>query len=500
MFRDRSFNVDEPEPWNSSTLVRDLDLAPLINAMANGDDFVKKVARKVLLLGVSSMDDILYRQEALRDALANQETIYSVYKVLSQTVKRAKEMWWFSGIDEAPMRAIYGSVKLLGIYIDGIVEVRKLLLAARNRFKSAAFTSLVKTLDEHFNPEYVSKVREVLTQLASMEGITVEVGLASDASLHGFKLIKPPKKSGLRKIVSALVERKYSWSLPPRDESGARQLDLIRNLATREAARAIIKARRSTAKLVHSLRAEIAFYVAAINLWNSLRKIGVPLSFPKPHPCGKRILRFRDLVEASLALRMGKKPVGNSLDTQGRPLIFVSGPNRGGKTVFLRSIGQAQLMMMAGLFVAAESFESSITRGVFTHFSVEEKTRHGKGRLEEELARMSEIVSHINSCSLLLMNESFSSTNEAEGSEIAREIIRALIEKGVRVIYVTHFYDVQVWFQENMRDKTVFLRAERLEDGTRTYRIIPGEPRRTSHAEEIYNKVFGVGVPRPGHA
>ena len=488
--RHGGFNLDGPLPWNSDILVKDLDLKPLINTMSGGDEFVGKVAMKTLLTGANNIDDILWRQEALRDAIANSETIYSVYEALTRTVKRVKELWWFSGMDEAPMRSIYGSVKLLKIYIDGIDEVRRLFLSVKHRFKSRAFNSLIEMFEKYFNEDYLNEARSALAQLESMEGIVVEAGLAGDASLRGFRLIKPAQKKGLRKIISALAERKYSWSLPPRDEGGAKQLDVIRNLAVKRAARALLRARRHTAEFVNSLRAEIAFYVAALNLWRKLKEIGVPLSFPVPRPCEERALRFQDLVEASLALRMGRRPVGNSLDTRGRPLVFVSGPNRGGKTVFLRSIGQAQLMMMAGLFVTAERFESSITRGVYTHFSVEERARYGRGRLEEELARMKEIIDHIRSCSLLLMNESFSSTNEAEGSEIAREIIRALIEKGVRVIYVTHFYEVQAWFRDNMGDKTVFLRAERLKDGTRTYRILPGEPEKTSYAEEVYKKVF----------
>jgi len=196
-------------------------------------------------------------------------------------------------------------------------------------------------------------------------------------------------------------------------------------------------------------------------------------------------------VEASLALRMEGRPVGNSLDSGGRPIILVSGPNKGGKTVFLRSIGQAQLMMMAGMFVAAEHFESSVSSGIFTHFKTEEKANLSRGRLEEEVARMSEIAEHIKRGSLLLMNESFSSTNEREGSGIAREVIVALAERGVRVIFVTHFYEIQRWLMENRRDDVLFLRAERKEDGTRTYRIIPGAPEKTSYADEVYSKIFG---------
>ncbi|EGD50050.1 DNA mismatch repair protein MutS domain protein [Thermoanaerobacter ethanolicus JW 200] len=61
------------------------------------------------------------------------------------------------------------------------------------------------------------------------------------------------------------------------------------------------------------------------------------------------------------------------------------------------------------------------------------------GKLDEELSRMSDIVDNIKPNSMVLFNESFAATNEREGSEIARQIITALIEKRIKVFFVTHF-------------------------------------------------------------
>jgi len=109
---------------------------------------------------------------------------------------------------------------------------------------------------------------------------------------------------------------------------------------------------------------------------------------------------------------------------------------------------------------------------------------------------MSEIADHIKRGSFLLINESFSSTNEREGSEIAREVIVALAERGVRIIFVTHFYELQRRLMESRKDDVLFLRVERKEDGTRTYRIIPGAPEKTSYADEVYSKIFGEELPK----
>ena len=64
------------------------------------------------------------------------------------------------------------------------------------------------------------------------------------------------------------------------------------------------------------------------------------------------------------------------------------------------------------------------------------------GKLDEELSRMSSIVDNLSPNSIVLFNESFASTNEREGSEIARHIVRALLETGIKVFYVTHLFDL----------------------------------------------------------
>jgi len=88
-------------------------------------------------------------------------------------------------------------------------------------------------------------------------------------------------------------------------------------LALERTAKKLSVASSHVLEFVNSLRIELGFYVGSLNLWDRLKQLGIPLSFPEPLPPESRALRFRDLVEASLALRMGGKPVSNSLDSGG---------------------------------------------------------------------------------------------------------------------------------------------------------------------------------------
>jgi DNA mismatch repair ATPase MutS len=112
------------------------------------------------------------------------------------------------------------------------------------------------------------------------------------------------------------------------------------------------------------------------------------------------------------------------------------------------------------------------------------------GKLDEELSRMSEIVTAAKPGGMVLANESFASTNEREGSEIARQIVRALTESGVRVLYVTHLFDLaHGFFAENL-DTALFLRAEREDDARRTFKVVEAEPLPTSYGEDLYRQIF----------
>lgn len=182
--------------------------------------------------------------------------------------------------------------------------------------------------------------------------------------------------------------------------------------------------------------------------------------------------------------------IGNEIAAGGRTLAILTGANQGGKSTCLRSLGVAQLMMQCGMFVAAERFRADVRDGVFTHFKREEDAAMESGKLDEELARMSEILDSLTPDSLLLCNESFAATNEREGSEIAHQIVGALVAAEVKVLFVTHLYELAHTFHTEGAEKALFLRAERLDDGRRTFRMVEGEPLPTSYGADVFERIF----------
>ena len=210
------------------------------------------------------------------------------------------------------------------------------------------------------------------------------------------------------------------------------------------------------------------------------------------------MLSAEGLYDLCLSLNLKERVVGNDVHADGKWLVMITGANQGGKSTFLRSVGVAQLMMQSGMFVLARSFRANVCDGVFTHYKREEDLSMRSGKFDEELGRMSFITHNITQNSVLLCNESLAATNEREGSEIARQVTEALTEARIKVLFVTHMFDLAHGLYIKGLDSALFLRAERRPDGGRTFKLVEGEPLPTSYGEDSYEKIFGVALPGAG--
>ncbi|MGD0441695.1 MAG: DNA mismatch repair protein MutS, partial [Acidimicrobiales bacterium] len=236
---------------------------------------------------------------------------------------------------------------------------------------------------------------------------------------------------------------------------------------------------------------ELGFYVGCLNLHGQLAEKGEPICRPVPLGSGPPALCFEGIYDVCLALRSRTPVVGNDASADDRSLVMITGANSGGKSTLLRSIGLAQLMMQCGMFVGAKRFRANIAAGLFTHFVREEDDSMMSGKLDEELARMSEIADWLAPRSVVLFNESFAATNEREGAEIGHQIASALLETGVKVIFVTHQFTLADAFYVEKRDTALFLRAERAVDGRPSFKLAEGAPLPTSFGEDIFQRTGG---------
>lgn len=493
MHADRDLDLASPLPSHMETLTQDLELHRLVAAMAAGNDFLDDIATRGLFLNLTDPDAILYRQEILRDALSRPEAFTQMYAIAVDAIEGERKIYF--GLSWAsPDTILYRSMRVLEIFIDALRGLRRIAEEEHPFVRSPGLDRLFTMLQRELDDAYFEAIAAHMRELKFPRGVLISADLGAGGHGQHHVLRHTPDQGWLERLALRNPEG-YTFQIADRDEAGTQALSRLRGQGINLVANALAQSTDHILGFFRLLRAELAFYIGCLNLSAALAAIGEPLSFPDPAPERTGRLHARGLYDPCLALRTGERGVGNDVDAEHMNLMVVTGANQGGKSTFLRSVGIAQLMMQCGMFVPAEALSASVCSGVFTHFKREEDETMASGKLDEELARMSEIADEIAPGALLLCNESFAATNEREGSEIARQVIRAMLDAGITVVCVTHLYDLAHGLFNEGLETAVFLRAERETDGRRTYKLREGEPLPTSYGADTYRQVFGAPPP-----
>jgi hypothetical protein len=496
MHSDRDFEV-EACSRDSAALIRDLELDDIFSAMAGGDAFLREVVKAALLTSLKEPQEIRYRQDALDDCLKHADIIREIYAIGTEAIEREKRVWG-STRNRQPEGVLHRSLEVLQIFIVLLRRLRDIASVGRGIFLSDAFGRLFAMLARELDDKYFNIVKEHLRILSFPNGILMSAALGEGNRGIQHELRTPPGRKQVwkarlrswREQLSHKQPSSYVYEIAERDEGGYRALAELRSQGIARIADALAQATEHILAFFNMLRLESGFYVGCLNLRDRLSEKAEPMCLPEPVFAGNAALLCRGLYDVSLALRVQERVVGNDVTADDKWLVMVTGANRGGKSTFLRSVGQAQLMMQCGMFVSAVSFHANICSNLFTHFRRGEDPSMKSGKLEEELGRMSMIIDLITPNSIVVFNESFASTNSREGSEIASEIVQALLDRGIKVFYVTHLFDLAQRFYLKRSDAALFLRAERQSDACRTYRLSEGAPLPTSYGEDLYRQIF----------
>jgi DNA mismatch repair protein MutS len=186
---------------------------------------------------------------------------------------------------------------------------------------------------------------------------------------------------------------------------------------------------------------EIQFYVAYRDHIDRVRRgTGLRFCYPELTPASHAV-ESRGLFDLALAgslVREGRSVVPNDIELSGTErVVIVTGPNQGGKTTFGRAIGQLHHLARIGVPVPGERARLPLVDRIFTHFERQEQVEDLSSKLEDDLRRIHAILDQATSASLLIMNESFSSTTVGDQLFIGRRIMRRIVDRGLLCVVVT---------------------------------------------------------------
>ncbi len=496
----------------------DLSLENIVQALSINPRYERSV-RSILLASCADPHVLNYRQDVLEDLLQSPDLTTRLEVVLEiiVTLERylADPQW-----HESELRRVAWRLSELENYVDCVTELSEMLVGVELRseaLRKLREMVLAITQDETFN-NLKRELPDLLTQVRNIKSVTIGVNLddqlrpieaallavnttrfrgAALAFLNIFRAKTDESANGLGPLHAVPLAERDNPLMQPLFKDLADVLDQV----SRPIAQVLRRYVNISGRLLVALQKEIAFYLGAARLVRKLRDGGLPMCRPEVAPIEERTCSITALYNVSLALQFSTRMtdlrteiVTNDVEFGDSGRIFIlTGPNRGGKTTYTQAVGLAHVLMQAGLFVPASHARISPVDGIFTHFAVEERPDMEAGRLGEESRRLSEIFQQATRHSLILLNESLSSTSAGESLYLARDIVRVIRLLGARAIFATHLHelaaDADAINAETPGDSCVISMVSMVhvdgETARRTYKIIPGAPMGMSYAREI---------------
>lgn len=468
-------------------------------------------------------DVIEYRQEVFKDLLENEELcqlLTSVNPILSDIAELRR-----LSTDGDNADTYLSSITEIELYVECVKMLYEGLKPLERSVKSTALKDLTECITELSESEYYVDLNKRLNELTSRvrEVKSVTIGVNLDGMLHPesagvLSVNNDYFKSGelLQKILRLdFKSNEYTCiaSLVPfkRGQSDNQQSALSN--AFNNALNTVFKSSmRSWKKVVQSyilenadfiirLMPEIEFLVKSVEMIKLLRENN-PMSFPTIAPMKEKHFSVKGVYNPAVALKIEEKMVQNDFQFDKDGMFYIlSGPNRGGKSVITCAVGLTFALCQLGLCVPCESAVISPVDGIFTHFPTGAEDTIDKGRLGEECARLDEIFDSVTECSLVLLDESLSSTGSYEASYIASEILRGIAMVGCRGIFSTHLHELTAMIDEinESASKDGGERIDTLvagmEEGQRSFKIRRQKPDGRSYAKDIADK-YGISYDR----
>ena len=228
MYRERDFDLQRPLPVNEAALTQDLELNTLLAAMAAGDRFIFEVARKAVLAGEDDLDTIRYRQDILRDCLANPAVVREIYRLPIEAVEN-KQKRWLGIFSRSPSGILHSAVELLEMFVELLKRLKAIADEHAGRFTSEGFTRFFAMIRQELDDEYFAIAQDHLAELRFHNGVLISARLGPGNEGAAYVLRKPRRERNWMQRVLAQRSPSYTFSIHPRDEHGAVALGALRD-------------------------------------------------------------------------------------------------------------------------------------------------------------------------------------------------------------------------------------------------------------------------------
>jgi DNA mismatch repair ATPase MutS len=477
----------------------DLNLDQVVEAIVAGRDEYE--LKPLFYTPLRDVDAVEYRHEVFRD-LETEEVRAAVrtfagemqqvrrYLTLAQKQHyRYEKARWFLDAAEVYCKAVSGlrdALVELELGSRGLQRLRDHLSTYTN---SKRFTSL--TTEAHGVLEGLSHVRYTLR----IKGARVTVSSYEEERDYSVEVEETCARFRQGAVEDHLVKILDSGSM---DHVEARIAQLVARLYPNEF-RALdefcARHRGFLDATIARFDREVQFCLAYLEYTERLAAKGLTFCYPTVSLRSKEI-SVEDGFDIALAAKLATGPgtvVRNDLFLrEPERILVVTGPNQGGKTTFARMFAQLHYLAALGVPVPARSALLFLPDGLFTHFEKEEDIRTLRGKLDDELVRVREMLEQANGDSIVVLNEIFASTTLNDALYLGTEILKRLAELGCLAVCVTFVDELS-----SLNEATVSMVANVAPDdpSRRTFKIVRRPADGRAYAWALADK-YGLSYER----
>lgn len=239
---------------------------------------------------------------------------------------------------------------------------------------------------------------------------------------------------------------------------------------------------------VRNFARELQFYLAYLDYTREVRNRGLGFCYPRFTGEDGEIFAEGtfDLALARQLARRDQTTVPNDFYlAEGERILVVTGANQGGKTTFARAFGQIHFLAAIGCPVPGRKARLFPFDGIYTHFEREERIGNLRGKMEDDLVRIRDILDRITPESILILNEMFTSATRRDELLLSERVMRRVLRLGAVGVCVTFVEELAT-----LDDAVVSMVAsvDPEDPATRTYRIRRRPPDGLAHAISMAEK------------
>ena len=489
----------------SEEAYKDLAIDEILDSMIISKDD-REIIRDAFVHIPQSENTIKYRQDIIKDLMSDDELSQELEAILKQlnVLQEFKTNNRFRVVKKASLWELIDYMQEMDLYIH-IVEALNGVFEKYN-MESEGLNEISKLLKSAINTDKIDKLKEIVgglkSEVAGLKSVTIGINLTGE--------LRPDEVFVLEystlPIPSPFEKTSWALSLSSRTKVTYRiPTPFMKHVADdmeKELSKSVQNYKKELKNYVNfsgyfllDICNDLKFYLLMAKFGRKLQEKGNTISFPLINESSNDLL-IKGVYNIRLTDNDPSSIVKNDFEFQNGERIFIlTGPNRGGKTILTQAVGLAALFAALGLFVTADSYTGFHIDKILTHFPADENETMSLGRLGEEAVRIQEIVKEAGEHTLVLLNETYSSTSAEDGLYLARDLVHILKYKNIPCIFNTHIHELarntsQMNEEFEGPGKIVSLSME-IKDNVNTYRILRKEPDSNSYAHNVALK-YGV--------